>query len=568
MNRNRIIILALSFPILLFSFCNIYAQNQNQPIVSAGDGPEGIVLSDAKLKLELVTSGLEFPTTMAFLGPNDFLILEKDTGLVKRVIDGKIIEKPLLQIEVSKKDERGLLGIAISEIKTSDHATGNSLNNNDVTHYVFLYAVQCDGKGKSQNCENRIYRYDLDTTNNLLINPKLLLAIPSFPESSHVGGIVKVGPDGNLYLTVGNFQRTVPTDLYKSKSQNYEEGHEFDGRGGILRITQDGQPVNESILGSEYPLNLYYAYGIRNSFGMDFDPLTGKLWDTENGPYFADEINLVGPGFNSGAEKIFGIWHSDGMGNKLKLDEASKTYDTVEADKPTDLLYLGKGYYSSPKFIWDGTVAPTALVFYESKSLGNQYENDMFVGSFDGGRIFNFNLNDQRDELLLEGALSDKIANNKKEYQDILFADGFSYITDIKIEPGSGDMYVVSGSKGPTEKFGAVYRIAPIEGNIIQENVAQQVDQAQQVDMGVSVLEALTKMAPNPAEKPKIDTKSIADLITKPYKIATQANIDVKNDTAIATDDVKNNINTQKTNFDQISKIVNESEIGDELILK
>ncbi|HLN34707.1 MAG TPA: hypothetical protein VK250_05425, partial [Nitrososphaeraceae archaeon] len=110
MNRNRIIMLGLSFPILLFSFCNIYAQSQNQPIVSAGDGGEGIVLSNPKLKLELVTSGLDFPTTMAFLGPNDFLILEKDTGLVKRVIDGKTIEKPLLQIEVSKKDERGLLG--------------------------------------------------------------------------------------------------------------------------------------------------------------------------------------------------------------------------------------------------------------------------------------------------------------------------------------------------------------------------------------------------------------------------------------------------------------------------
>ncbi|HLN36087.1 MAG TPA: hypothetical protein VK250_12510, partial [Nitrososphaeraceae archaeon] len=65
---------------------------------------------DPNLKIELVADGFNFATTMAFLGPNDFLILEKDTGLVKRVIDGKTIEKPLLQIEVSKKDERGLLG--------------------------------------------------------------------------------------------------------------------------------------------------------------------------------------------------------------------------------------------------------------------------------------------------------------------------------------------------------------------------------------------------------------------------------------------------------------------------
>ena len=71
MNRNKIIILSLSFPLLLFSFCNIYAQ-QNQP-----NGDESIVLSNPKLKIELVVSGLNFPTTMAFLGPDDFLILEK-----------------------------------------------------------------------------------------------------------------------------------------------------------------------------------------------------------------------------------------------------------------------------------------------------------------------------------------------------------------------------------------------------------------------------------------------------------------------------------------------------------
>jgi aldose sugar dehydrogenase len=73
-----------------------------------------------------------------------------------------------------------------------------------------------------------------------------------------------------------------------------------DGRGGILRVTQDGEIVQPSILGDEHPLDMYYAYGIRNSFGIDFDPETGNLWDTENDPSFGDEINLVEPGFNSG----------------------------------------------------------------------------------------------------------------------------------------------------------------------------------------------------------------------------------------------------------------------------
>lgn len=542
---------------------------------------------DSGLRIELVEDGFNFPTTMEFLGPDDFLILEKDTGLVKRVSNGKIIEKPLLQIEVSKKDERGLLGVAISERKTSDPASDTLVNDIDITHNVFLYTVQCEGKGTSQNCENRIYRYELDNRNNLLINPKMLLAIPSFPEASHVGGIVKVGPDGNLYLTVGNFQRTVPLTVYESKSQNYEAGHDFDGRGGILRITQDGEPVNEGILGSEYPLNLYYAYGIRNSFGMDFDPLTGKLWDTENGPTFGDEINLVEPGFNSGAEKIFGIWKKNEMGDRVKLDASSKSYETVDSERPSDLLYVGKAHYSAPEFVWGKTVAPTGLIFYQSTSLGNEYENDMFVATVDGGRIFHFDLNDQRDALLLDGTLSDRIAKDKKEFQDILFADGFSYITDIKVDPGSGHMYIVSGSKvSKTEKLGAVYKVVPVEDSILQEDVGQQIYQTQQIaqnqhvdhtqqiekgqtdSMGLSVLEALTKMAPKLAEGPKIDPKGIADLTRKSYESSLSKPVDGKDDAIILGVDAKSNNDTIKINFDQISKIVNQSEIGDEIILK
>ena len=75
-----------------------------------------IILTDPNLKTEIVASGLDFPTNIAFLGPNDFLILEKNTGLAKRFIDGNIISEPLPQIDVSKTDERGLLGIAVSKI--------------------------------------------------------------------------------------------------------------------------------------------------------------------------------------------------------------------------------------------------------------------------------------------------------------------------------------------------------------------------------------------------------------------------------------------------------------------
>src|SRR5215203_7498152 len=235
-NKNRtFFILSLSFPLLLFSICNIYAQ-QNQSLVA-----ENITLSDPNLKLELVTSGLDFPTTMAFLGQDDFLILEK-SGTVKRVTNGVVLDKPLLQINVNVKDERGLLGIAAKE-KASDNNT--SFQNKDISHNVFLYDVECGNGKKNVDCENRVYRYELDNKNNVLINPKLLLRIPSFPDPAHIGGIIDIGPDNNVYVTVGNFQHTIPSEVYRTKTQNYEDGEPVDGRAGVLRITQDGKPVGE-----------------------------------------------------------------------------------------------------------------------------------------------------------------------------------------------------------------------------------------------------------------------------------------------------------------------------------
>ena len=56
--------------------------------------------------------------------------------------------------------------------------------------------------------------------------------------------------------------------------------------------------MGSGILGASDPLNKYFAYGVRNAFGLDFDPVTNKLWDTENGPSSNDEINLADPGFN------------------------------------------------------------------------------------------------------------------------------------------------------------------------------------------------------------------------------------------------------------------------------
>jgi len=105
------------------------------------------------------------------------------------------------------------------------------------------------------------------------------------------------------------------------------------------------------LLGKKYPLNLYYAYGIRNGYGLDFDPISGKLWDTENGPEYGDEINLVNPGFDSGWNVIQGIWKGRSLSNIGK----------IVLDQPQDLVnFGGRGKYRAPEFVWNNTAAPTA----------------------------------------------------------------------------------------------------------------------------------------------------------------------------------------------------------------
>lgn len=245
-------------------------------------------LFDAHLKITTIVKGLNTPTTMAFVGPDDILVLEKDTGMVKRIVNGTVLAEPVLDVSVANSVERCLCGIAVS----TDYSKT----------YVFLYFTEIEGKdGEDKSGKepigNRVYRYEL--SDDVLINPLLLMDLPANPGPRHNGGDIIIGPDNNLYVTIGDVDGSFKKSETETKAQNYKDGIDPDGRGGILRITQDGQPT-DGILGDSIPLRIYYAYGIRNSFGMDFDPISGNLWDTENGPGNGDEINLVLPGFNSG----------------------------------------------------------------------------------------------------------------------------------------------------------------------------------------------------------------------------------------------------------------------------
>jgi aldose sugar dehydrogenase len=391
-------------------------------------------VNDPNIIAEKVVEGLNFPTSMAFLGPEDILVLEKDNGTVRRIVNGNILDNPLLDVNVATRSERGMLGIAVSKNQTDT--------------CVFLYFTESskeDGDDVTKGIDpigNRLYRYEL--VNNKLIHPKLLLDIPASPGHFHEGGVVIIGPDRNVYLSTGDVD-------HNTKAQNIE-GLDADGTSGILRVTQDGQIVNsEGILGDEHPLNMYFAYGIRNSFGMDFDPLTGKLWDTENGPWYGDEINLVEPGFNSGWKKVQGIWEPDDE----ERGEQVRDPDVIE--------FEGRGKYSEPEFIWNNSVGPSAAKFLNSDVYGQEYKNDLLVGNVNEQALYRFELNDQRTELILQGSVADKISVGAEDVKDYKIAEGLGRITDLEIGP-NGYLYVVSHEwdRESDKKEGTIFKLIPL----------------------------------------------------------------------------------------------------------
>jgi aldose sugar dehydrogenase len=447
----------------------VWSLSANSDQVFAGEGEGGeenkdetlpTIVNNLNLKVEVVSSGLDTPTSMAFLGLDDILILEKDKGSVRRILNGNMLDEPLLQVDVAEKrkgrlGEMGLLGIAVS-------------NSSNKEPSIFLYYTEA--KGSTALVSNRLYKYEL--INNKLENAELLLNLPGSPPvvmtnhtssdddsyennieafrlgTDHNGGVVVIGPDNNLYVVIGD------VGGHNTLDQNVKGSSSTKATSSILRITQDGQLVNgKGILGDEHPLDMYYAYGIRSSFGMDFDPVTGRLWDTENGPDYGDEINLIEPGFNSGWLVVQGIWKP----NAESLTPDGHTAGELVLDPSDNLVtFGGKGQYSRPEFIWKDTVGPTALKFLDSDKYGKEYQNDMFVGDWNNGYLYHFELNQNRTELVLHGLLADKVAHNPNEINksEIIFGKGFGGITDIEVGP-DGYLYLVSIG------YGKIFRIVP-----------------------------------------------------------------------------------------------------------
>ena len=425
------------------------------------------ILDDSDLEVELVTEGFESPTSMAFIGNHgDMLILEKSGEVILFINENKS-KISLLNFTVNDQTERGLLGVdvldnmadlhttAIAEARSNNQATiptgGNSINNAITTSppptstFAFFYLTEASKEDRTQVLGNRIYRFEWNPTDKSLSNGTLILDLPVLPGENHNGGkLIADSENRHIYAVIGDLNR-------KGMLQNFKNGSLPDDTSVILRINPDGSPaqgnpfLDVSRSDESYAnLSKYYAYGIRNSFGLAIDPLTHILWDTENGPDGFDEINLVRPGFNSGWTTVMGPIERSNVTSENNL-----------------VNFLGSSSYADPVFSWGRAVGVTDIEFYDSDRLGDDYTNNIFVADANNGHLYFFEVNEDRSGLKFgDSRLSDDlVASNDRERTEVTFSTRFpSSITDIETGP-DGFLYVLTFH--PTK--GSLSRIVPQE---------------------------------------------------------------------------------------------------------
>jgi uncharacterized repeat protein (TIGR01451 family) len=453
-------------------------------IESPSSGPS---MTDANLSVKTVVSGLSQPTSMAFIGNNDFFIFEKNTGKVQRVTSGVVQNPAPLDLAVNSGSERGGLGIALHP-------------NFAFNGYVYLYwtesstGVDTTSLAEVPTLGNRVDRYVWN--GSTLSFDRNIIKLRAFQadanqqlRGNHNGGVLRFGPDGKLFILMGDNGRrgllqnllcgptaTCPGTVVADDQFGGPEPDNNHLTGFILRLNDDGTtPADNpfanivSVLPSESLANLrrLYAYGVRNGFGLGFDPYSGNLWDQENGDDAFDEMNRVTAGSNNGWIQMMGpnsrvaqfkqIESSYGSGDLQQLRWSPTLIANTPAAALASLYMLPGAHYNDPEFSWKYAIPASPLGFVAGRGLGPQFEGNMFVGAartfLVGGFLFRFKFTPDRQHFLFSDArLADLVADNDdkfdiKESESLLIGRDFGITTDIQSGP-NGNLFVVSNSNG------------------------------------------------------------------------------------------------------------------------
>jgi glucose/arabinose dehydrogenase len=366
-------------------------------------------LSDPGLSMTDYLGGLSSPTGLRFTGPNEGFVIEKG-GAVKFFSGSSV--STAFNLGVNTDSERGLLGIALDPGFAS-----NKL--------VYLY--YSEGNSTSWTA-NRLNRYTWNGT-TLVETPFAAArtfgtAADGFAQNgpNHNGGPLVFGTDGKLYGVTGDLNRNA---IEQNQSTTVSAN-----AGGVYRLNSDGTvPADNPFQSHSEPgVRPWYAYGVRNSFGIAVDPAPaagGRIWFTENGPTNFDEINVLARGMNSGWKQIMGPDSRDPQ------------------NAPGDLTNLPGSSYQDPKFSFNSAIGITSLQFLHGAWGGGAYDDALIVGDVNTGKLWLLRLNASRDGFQLSAA--DGLDDGVFDAGDTLatFGSGFGIVTDLQVNPYDKNLYIV-----------------------------------------------------------------------------------------------------------------------------
>jgi glucose/arabinose dehydrogenase len=459
----------------------------------------------------VLATGITQPIGIVFLGSvNDYFVLEKASGQIKRVIGGVVQPSPALDLAVNFSSERGLLSMVLhpsfpampfAYLYWTQSSTGLDsavvsqvpLLGNRVDRFVWNAATG------TFNIDRNIITIRARQTDNLPV-PGHEAILNGNEAGNHDGGVLRFGPDGKLYVFVGDVGR-------RGWMQNLSNGPFLtppfvdDTLGGpspddahltgvILRLNADGTvPADNpffavgAAMGGEVGANLQavFSYGHRNSFGMAFDPFSGNLWETENGDDSFSEINRVIPGMNGGWIQVMGPLSRMLDYKSIETTQFGGTLQQVRFP-PTRLAYTGTlarsrmymlpgATYIDPDFSWKYEIGPAGTAFVQGSALGGEYSGTMWIGSArsfqqvggTGGSLYRFRFTPDRlhVDVSADPRLADRVADNLfrpqkfegTESETLIIGRGFGTTPCIEQGP-DGNLYVVSITDN------AIYRIS------------------------------------------------------------------------------------------------------------
>ena len=315
-------------------------------VMSAGLGPfTGSSAGAAGGAAAEFRGSLDFPAAFTFAPDGRVFYGERSSGGVRIIAaDGNSESSFFTVPNVVSNGEQGLLGIALHP----DYPA---------TPHVFVYATRDVGGVET----NQILRI----TDNAGTGEGMLEIWTSATASGqyHDGGHIAFGPDGKLW--------EVGVEAHDSANAQKLSND----AGKVLRMNPDGTAPGNNPFGSK----LIWSYGLRNSYGFDFDPRTGRLWETENGPGCNDEINRIRKGRNFG-------W---GPNQTCGHPPRSPLNTNRDGRKP-----------AQPEVWWTPTVAPTGAAFCGGCGLGSGTQGRLFVGQWNTSRIVKVRLDVDRRHIV------------------------------------------------------------------------------------------------------------------------------------------------------------------------